>query len=228
MVIAESERINYIDAPSKIKEAIINSGEISPDGAILRLKALNRNVDMGLIRDIADYMVVKIKESLGIIDPQNTIVCVVESSGNMLAGFVGERLGLNVVIIKKGQPKTVFGKTLTRNIHSFTRGVPTTICVEAEDIKGKNIILVDDFAATGETLKAVKEMAEEVGASISFIAVAVSKPKQGSEKILKGIPSLSVVTIEEMEQEKDSQPAKIKFQGENWRELKSRWGDENK
>lgn len=217
-----------METPEKLKRKIIETGEVSPDGAILRVKALNRNVDMGLIREIADYMVVKIRQSLEIIDSQDTIVCVVESSGNMLAGFVGERLGINVVIIKKGKPKTVFGKTLTKKIHSFTRGTPTTICVEEEDIRGKNIILVDDFAATGETLKAVKEMADEAGADISFITVAVSKPRQGSERILKGIPSLSVVTIEEMEPEKNGQLARIKFQGENWQELKCRWGNGNK
>lgn len=221
----EKDKILRNNAQEALQNAIINHGEISPDGAILRLKDLNRTVDMELIRLISDHMVSWLRGSLKEIDREKTVVAVVESSGNILAGLVGERLNLPVVIIKKGKPKTLFGRTLSKEIHSFTRRQPTRISVEKKDIEGKGVIIIDDFAATGETLEAVEEMAKRAHSKILAICVAVSKPGQGSAEILKKIPSLSAVTIEEMEPAKDNLPAMIKFAGMPFQKLERRWGE---
>lgn len=213
------------NAPEALQNAIINHGEISPDGAILRLKDLNRTVDMELIRLISDQMVSWLRGSLKEIDREKTVVAVVESSGNILAGLVGERLDLPVVIIKKGQPKTLFGRILSEEIHSFTRRQPTRISVERKDIKEKKVIIIDDFAATGETLEAVEKMAKGAEARILAICVAISKPGQGSKEVLGKTRSLSIVTIEEMGSARDGSPAMIKFAGMPPQQLKRHWGE---
>lgn len=216
-----------LDVPQILRQQIVETGEVSPDGVILRFKALNRRVEMGLVKRVADFMADWIRQRISSEElvPERSIVCVVESSGNMLAGFVGERLNLPVVIFKKGKSKTMFGEILYEKVHAVTRQNPTTICVERKDIKGKQVIAIDDFAGSGETLEALEKMAVKAGGKLVAIAVAVSKPSQGSKEIMSKIPSLSVVTIEKMTPATETEPAKIKFVGIPEQILAKKWGE---
>lgn len=226
-LIEKAEGLKQPNLPQKLRERIVRTGEVSPDGAILRFKELNRKVDVGLLKETADFMTSWISQQIppSELAPEKTTVVVVESSGNMLAGFVAERLNLPVVIIKKGKPATMFGEILGEEIHSFTRQTPTIISVEERDIADKKLVVIDDFAATGDTLKAVERMAEQANSEIVAIAVAVSKPDQGSREILNRILSLSVVTIEEMTPATAAEPARIKFVGMPEQTLVRRWGE---
>jgi len=214
-----------LDANKALTTVIIEYGEISPDGAILRLKPLNRTVDTILIDLLGQAMAGWARKTLVDLARDNTMIAVVESSGNMLAYAVGKELSLPVVVIKKGKPATMFGEIVSEEIHSFTRKAPTVISVETKDITGKNLILVDDFAATGETLEAVEKMAQRAGGQIAAIAVAISKPAQGSQEVMGRIPSLSIVTIESMTPASGTEPARIKFAGRPEQTLVKKWGE---
>ncbi len=213
--------------PQMLRERIIQEGEISPDGAVLRLKPLNRVVDVHLISRMADYMADWVKREVPVLklEADKARVMVVESSGNMLAGSLGERLALSVVVVKKGRPGTMFGPVLTEEIHSFTRQQPTTIAVERRDIAGMNLVGVDDFAASGDTLEAVEKMAKRAGGELIAILVGIAKPSQGSGEIMSRIRSLAVVEIESMRAGTAAEPARIKFRDLPEQSLVRRWGD---
>ncbi len=214
------------NAHEMLVNTILDQGEISPDGAILRLKPLNRTVDTRLIDTLGQAMAAWVKKTVPDITGDHTKVAVVESSGNMLAYAVGKELFLPVVVIKKGRPITMSGDVLSEEIHSFTRKTPTIISVEERDIAGQRLIVVDDFAATAETIIAAEKMSKKAGGYVQAICVAIAKPNQGSAEILERIPSFPVVTIEEMEPAKDNQPATIQIKGLPPRPLKRNWGEQ--
>lgn len=217
----QSER----ELPVLLRQRIIETGEISSDGAILRFKEFNRDGLIDLIVKTAEYMADWIRLKFPDINQEDFKVVVVDSSGRDLAAFVAWQLGIARTVIKKDRPTTMFGDVLEEEIHSFTRKRPVKLAVEEKDIHGKRLIAVDDFAASGDTLEAVERMAQRATGELAAIVVGISKPGQGSGEIMRRIPSLAVVEIETMTAATATEPAKIRFVGQPEQVLQRRWGD---
>lgn len=210
----------------KLQARIIEKGRITPDGIILSLEDLNRDVDVKLTGEIAQKMAQWVKTNFKDINPRITKVAVVESSGNMLAYEVAKQLCLDrAVTIKKGHPSTYYGEVLEKEIHSTTRGKPTTISFERRHLTGMRVIGVDDFWASGDSAEALKFLVEKAGGKLIAICAAACKPGQGSKKIMEEVPAYALVEIEEMTPDRNGQPATIKFAGQPPIPLKRRWTD---
>ena len=55
------------------------------------------------------------------------------------------------------------------SVSSITTEGEQTLCLDGSDaelIKGKRVVLVDDVISTGESVKAIRELAEEAGAEV--------------------------------------------------------------
>jgi len=91
-------------------------------------------------------------------EENNWIVCAPDAGGFQRASRIAEKLGLSMVAINKRRDKP-------NSIGSMEL---------VGDVKGKNILIIDDIADTLNTLKKASELLKENGADI--IAAAITHP----------------------------------------------------
>ena len=111
------------------------------------------------------------------------MIAAIEARGFLFAAPAAVRLGLPLLIIrKKGK---LPGKTITKSFQ-LEYG-EDSIQLHVDDLpKGAKILLVDDLAATGGTLRAAAELIEEAGAEVKEIFSVVGLPFLPYKETLKG------------------------------------------
>ena len=82
-----------------------------------------------------------------------------EISGIAPALMTGLALGVPVVFARKRTPITMSGRVYVETAPSHTKGGEVSLVVAAEFMPaGENVLIVDDFLATGETLFALARL----------------------------------------------------------------------
>lgn len=74
---------------------------------------------------------------------------------------------------------------MTKPISSKSKPTLVLNGQDAQILKGKKILLVDDVVSTGRTVKAVEELMEEIGAKVTGVVAVI---KQGEEEIKLSVP----------------------------------------
>ena len=105
----------------------------------------------------------------------------IESRGFIFASTVGYKLSCDVIMIRKK------GKLPGKTIQHFYKLEYGTDCLEIqkrENLKNKNVILIDDLLATGGTASASVELLQKVGANVSaFLTLIELVNLKGRNKI---------------------------------------------
>ena len=97
-------------------------------------------------------------------------VVAIESRGFILGGLLADRLGLGFVPVRK--PGKLPARTL-KATYALEYGTDS-LEIHADALrKGERILVVDDVIATGGTAKAVGELAEKLGATVSAFAFLI-------------------------------------------------------
>ncbi|MCC6801825.1 MAG: xanthine phosphoribosyltransferase [Anaerolineae bacterium] len=127
-----------------------------------------------------------------------------EISGIAPALTTGLALGVPVVYARKTKPITMFGPVLLETAPSHTKGVEVNLLVSAEFMPpNQNVLIIDDFLATGKTLRALVRIVEGAQARVVGVGVVVEKTFEGGRSYMreKGytIPIESLVTITNMD-----------------------------
>jgi len=162
-----------------LKDKILKEGKVLP-GNIIKIDGfLNHRVDIGLMRAIA-------QEFSGLFDLDGiTAVLTIEASGIPLGAICAEEFGVPLVFAKKAKSDNIEGGLYRSDIFSYTYNKEVTLLVSKQWLSADDkVLIVDDFLANGEALRGIIEIAEQAGAEILGIGVAVEKGFQpGGQRI---------------------------------------------
>jgi adenine phosphoribosyltransferase len=102
------------------------------------------------------------------------LVAGIESRGSLIAAATAIRLGTGVLSIRKqGKiPPPVLSEDYVREYGAASMEIPA----DGLDLRGRNMVLIDDVLATGGTLGAAKRLLERAGATVLCAAVLVELP----------------------------------------------------
>ena len=99
--------------------------------------------------------------------PEFDIIITAESKGIPLAYEMARQSGNNVVA-RKG-PKLYMQDIITTQVDSITTDHVQTLCIgkkEADQLRDKKVLIVDDVISTGESLTAIETLVNQVGGNI--------------------------------------------------------------
>ena len=77
--------------------------------------------------------------------------------------------GNNFYIVARKGPKLYMKDVITTQVDSITTDHTQTLCIgaaEADAMRGKRVLVVDDVISTGESLHALETLIEQVGGNI--------------------------------------------------------------
>jgi len=154
---------------------------------------LNHRVDTALLKGIGERFAEIFKED------NPTLVLTVESSGIAPALFTAFALKVPLLFARKRRPITLSGRVFERRVTSRTKLNEVTLYLSGEYIReGERVLIIDDFLATGETIKALCEMVEESKGRVIGIGVCIEKTFQGGREALKGYKVVSLAKVDSL------------------------------
>lgn len=130
-----------------------------------------------------------------------TKILTVEASGIAVAMSVGLALKANVVFAKKKRASTQTEGMYSARVTSFTRNETVDITVSSKFISSSDVVLiVDDFLAHGQALRALVEIVRQSGAKLVGAGIVIEKEFQGGGAGLRaaGLRIESLASIESM------------------------------
>ena len=94
--------------------------------------------------------------------------------------MTGLALGIPVVYARKTKPVTMHPNTMKASAPSHTKGVMTELMISPEFLGPRDhVLVVDDFLARGETIRALVDLVKTSGASLIAIGAVVEKRFEG-------------------------------------------------
>lgn len=128
-----------------------------------------------------------------------------EISGIAPALMTGIELGVPVVYARKKKPITMAGPVFLETAPSHTKGGETLLLVAAEFLHDReNVLIIDDFLATGQTLMALARIVASANANLVGVGVVVEKTFEGGRRRMLDkydVPIHALATITAMEGE---------------------------
>ena len=115
------------------------------------------------------------------------MIVAIESRGFILGSLLADRLGIGFVPVRK--PGKLPARTV-KATYSLEYGTDTLEMHEDALVRGERVLIVDDVIATGGTARAVGELTQMLGATVSAYAFLVElsflngREKLGSHEVL--------------------------------------------
>lgn len=182
----------------KLEGIILSRGQVL-DGNILRVDSfLNQQIDTRLMGEIGNEFAEYFKGK-GI-----TKILTVESSGIAPALATGRRLSCDVVFARKQKSLTTDDYSYSSTAYSYTKEEMIQLIVSKEFInEDDRILIIDDFLANGQAVKALMAIINQAGASLVGVGIVIEKSFQEGRKLLDemGIDVYSLAKISELSYE---------------------------
>lgn len=182
----------------KIEEIILSRGQVL-DGNILRVDSfLNQQIDTRLMEEIGKEFSEYFKGK-GI-----TKILTVESSGIAPALATGRRLSCDVVFARKQKSLTTDDYSYSSTAYSYTKEEMKQLIVSKEFIsEDDKILIIDDFLANGQAVKALMAIINQSGASLVGVGIVIEKSFQEGRRLLDemGVDVYSLARISELSYE---------------------------
>lgn len=181
-----------------LKDRILKEGRNLGNGILKIDSILNHQLDPQLMVGMGKEMA---QHFAGI--PVDRILTA-EISGIAPALMTAIELNVPIVYARKKQPITMRGPIYMEAAPSHTKGGMVELLVSGEFLKtGENILIVDDFLASGETLKALCRLIQAADANLVGVGVVVEKSfEDGREAIIEAgfdVPIHALATIAAMD-----------------------------
>lgn len=101
--------------------------------------------------------------------PAFDVLITAESKGIPLLYEMARQAGMNDYIVARKGPKLYMQNVITTEVDSITTDHRQTLCIgqnEADAMRGKRVLIVDDVISTGESLAALETLIKQVGGNI--------------------------------------------------------------
>jgi len=101
--------------------------------------------------------------------PEHDVMITAESKGIPLICEMSRLLGNERYVLARKAPKLYMKNVIKVTVNSITTDHKQTLCLDgadAEYMKGKRVVIVDDVISTGESLRAMENLLEQVGCEI--------------------------------------------------------------
>jgi adenine phosphoribosyltransferase len=114
------------------------------------------------------------------------LVAGLDARGFLVAAAVATRLGTGVLAIRKAGklPPPVLSENYTREYGDAAIEIPA----DGLDLRGRNIVIIDDVLATGGSLGAARRLLERSGANVIAAAVLVELTALGGREAIAPLP----------------------------------------
>ena len=101
--------------------------------------------------------------------PAHDVMITAESKGIPLICEMSRIMGNERYVLARKSPKLYMRDVLTVEVNSITTDHKQTLCLDggdAEYMRGKRVVIVDDVISTGESLRALETLVEKAGGNI--------------------------------------------------------------
>ncbi len=101
--------------------------------------------------------------------PEYDVLITAESKGIPLCYEMARQAGTNRYLLARKAAKLYMKNVFTVKVNSITTNHEQTLCLDGDDaeyMKGKRVLIVDDVISTGESLRAIEELVKQAGGNI--------------------------------------------------------------
>lgn len=179
-----------------LKQRILKDGK-NLGGGILKVdRFINHQVDPNLM-DACGLEFARLFSGTSAVK-----ILTAEISGIAPALMAGKYLNLPVVYARKSKPVTMPSEVYITVAPSHTKGRNTELIVSPEYLdSNEEILIIDDFLASGATIAGLVRLAQTAGAKVVGIGTLVEKTFEGGRKLLQylNVPIHSLVSISSMD-----------------------------
>ncbi|HEX2696956.1 MAG TPA: xanthine phosphoribosyltransferase [Anaerolineales bacterium] len=180
----------------ELQDRIQREGHILGNGILKVDSFVNHQVDAALMDECGKEFARRFV-NLGA-----TKVLTAEISGIAPALTTALHLGLPVVYARKTKPITMPDQVYLTLAPSHTKGRTVELVVSPEYLaNGENVLIIDDFLASGATILGLVRLAEAAGAKVVGVGALIEKIFEGGREALKslGVPVESLACIASMD-----------------------------
>jgi xanthine phosphoribosyltransferase len=178
-----------------LKERILRDGKYLGNGILKVDRFINHQVDPNLM-DACGVEFARLFKEL----PVNKILTA-EISG--IALMTGKYLNLPVVYARKTKPVTMPPTVYITVAPSHTKGLNVELIVSPEYLeKGDQVLIIDDFLASGATIAGLVRLAEVAQAQVLGIGTLIEKTFEGGRALLQplGVPIHALASISRLDE----------------------------
>lgn len=101
--------------------------------------------------------------------PEHDVIITAEAKGIPLAYEMARQMGVNRYLIARKMAKLYMKNPMEVEVQSITTAKKQTLYIDQDDaeyLRGKRVLIVDDVISTGESLHAVETLVEKAGGNI--------------------------------------------------------------
>jgi xanthine phosphoribosyltransferase len=182
-----------------LKERIIQEGENLGRGILKVDSFINHQVDPALMMEAGRELAAHFA-GVGA-----TKVLTAEISGIAPALTTALTLGLPLLYARKTKPVTMTEPVYVEAAPSHTKGASVFLMCSPEFMgPGDRILIIDDFLASGQTIRALVRMVRHAEAELVGIGALIEKAFEGGRAELSplGVPLHALAVIQEMADDK--------------------------
>ena len=190
-----------------LEEKILADGVVKTGNVLKVDNFLNHQIDIDIMRQIAHELKRRFRGK------QVTKILTIEASGIAIATMLADLYDVPVVFAKKGETANSTDDKYVSQAYSFTHNRHNHVFVSRPYLQaGEKVLIVDDFLADGQAMKALIDIVGQAGAEVVGLGVAIEKGQQQGGRILReeGYHLESIAIIDAM----DSDTQTITFRKE--------------
>jgi len=167
-------------------------------GGILKVDSfINHQVDPSFMKNCGEELARLFSE----VSP--TRILTAEISGIAPAIMTGLAMDIPVVFARKTKPVTMPDQVYLTIAPSHTKGINVELIVSPEYLaKGERVLIIDDFLASGSTIKGLVRLVAAAGATLVGIGALIEKEFEGGRDLLTplGVPIESLACITHLDE----------------------------
>ncbi len=129
------------------------------------------------------------------IAPEHDVMITSESKGIPLIYEMARQAGENKYIVARKMQKLYMSDTFACEVNSITTAKKQTLYLDGKDaefMRGKRVLIVDDVISTGDSLRAIEELVDHAGGNIVGKMAILA---EGSAKDREDIKYLEVLPL---------------------------------